>query len=75
MGFLLTDMNEQFFCHVKIGGTVDVPHGEREVESHQLCVSGVLLGDEEGDERDVLHHHPQPHVGICQVYLSEVDWP
>ena len=58
----------------KLGGTVDVPHGEGEVESRKLCVTGGILGDEEGDEQEVLHPHPQHHVGVCQVYLAEVDW-
>ena len=44
--------------HSKIGGTVDVPHGEGEVESHHMCVAGGLLGDEEGDSWDVPHPHP-----------------
>ena len=53
--------------HEKLGGIVYVTHGEGEVESHQLCVDGFFLGDEEGDRRDVLHPHPQPHVGVRQV--------
>ena len=59
----------------KIGGTADVPHGQGEMECHQLCVAGGLLGDEEGDGRDVLNLHPQPHVGVCQFYLAELNWP
>ena len=39
------------------------------------CVSLGFLGDEEDDRRDVLHPHPQPHIGVRQVYLAEVDWP
>ena len=61
--------------HAKIGGIGYVPHGEGELESHQLCVAGVFLGDEEGDKEDVLHPHPQPHIGVRQVYPAEVDWP
>ena len=60
--------------HTKVGGTVNVPHREGEVESHQLFIAGVLFGDEEGDGRDVLHPHPQPPVGVGQVYLAQVDW-
>ena len=30
-------------------------------------------GDEEVDGQDVLHPHPQLHVGVHQVYLAEVD--
>ena len=40
------------------------------------CVSlGFFIVDEEGDRQDVLHPHPQPHVGVRQVYHAEVDWP
>ena len=60
--------------HAKVGGDVCVPHGEGEVKPHQLQVAGVFIGDEEGDERNVIHPHPHPYVGICQVYLAEVDW-
>ena len=47
-----------------------------EASNHrQLCLGGVFLGDEEGDGQEILHPHPQPHVGVRQIYLSEVYWP
>ena len=61
-------------CHAKIWGTVNVPHGQHDVEYHQLCVPGVILGDEEVNGWYVLHPQPQPHIGIRQVYLAKLDW-
>ena len=60
-------------CHAKLGGIGYVPHGEGELESHLLCVADFFLGNEEGDGRYIFHFHPQPYVGVRQVYLSEVD--
>ena len=57
---------------VKMGSSGYVPHGEDEVKPYQLRVSGVFLVDEEGNRWNVLHPHPQPHVGVYQVYLAEV---
>ena len=54
-------------------GHCQFTHRKREVESHQLCVAGVLLGYKESDGRKVLHLHPQSNVGIRQVYLAKVD--
>ena len=39
-----------------------------------MRVAGFFLGDEEGNGQDVLRPHLQPHVGVFQVYLAEVDW-
>ena len=72
---IVCEVGQFIYRHAIIRGTVDVPHGDGEVKSHQLCVAGGILGDDEGDRRDVLHPHPQPNVGVFQVYLAEVDWP
>ena len=40
-------------CHENIEGTLDVPHGEGGMISHQLCVPGDILVDEDGDGCDV----------------------
>ena len=71
---IVCEVSHHLCCHAKIGGTVDVPHGEGEVEYHKLCIARGLLGGEKGDGREVLHTQPQPHVDTCQLYLSEVDW-
>ena len=34
-----------------------------------------FLGDEEVNSQNVLNPHPQPHVGVHQVYISEVNCP
>ena len=51
------------------------PMGRGRWNPTNCMLLGIFLGNEEGDGRDVFHPHPQPHVGICQVYLAEVDWP
>ena len=47
----------------------------RERWNSNSCVLLGFLGYEEGDKRDVLHPHPQPHICVRQLYFDEVDRP
>ena len=50
---LVCEVSHRICRHENIEGTLDVPYGEGGMISHQLCVLGDLLVDEDGDGCDV----------------------
>ena len=59
---------------IRGGKCLRTPWGGRGGIPPSVCFWG-FIGFEEGDGQEILHTLPQPHVGVRQVYLTEVYWP